>query len=97
METWPIIVRLSSNGQDITIQAPIHKPYLTVAGLRQQLLPHFDKNAQVKLIYLGRILSDQLLIIPTETDEDTPLPPPKKKEVQIQKQGVIQAMVMKSP
>jgi hypothetical protein len=93
LETWPIFVRLSSNGQDITIQVPTHPPYMTVSGLRQKLLPHFEKNAKVKLIYLGRILTDQHSIIPTETDDDTPLPPPKKKLIQIQKEGVIQALI----
>jgi hypothetical protein len=94
--TWPIYVRLSNNGQDITFQVPIQPPYLTVSGLRQELLPHLDKNARVKLIYLGRILPDQHVIVPTQTDADAPLPPPKNRAIQIQKEGVIQAMVTRS-
>lgn len=94
--TWPIYVRLSNNGQDITFQVPTQPPYLTVSGLRQELLPHLDKNARVKLIYLGRILPDQHVIVPTQTDADAPLPPPKNRAIQIQKEGVIQAMVTRS-
>ncbi|CAO3609111.1 unnamed protein product [Mucor fragilis] len=94
--TWPIYVRLSNNGQDITFQVPTQPPYLTVSGLRQELLPHLEKNARVKLIYLGRILPDQHVIVPTQTDADAPLPPPKNRTIQIQKEGVIQAMVTKS-
>lgn len=94
--TWPIYVRLSNNGQDITFQVPTQPPYLTVSGLRQELLPHLEKNARVKLIYLGRILPDQHVIVPTQTDADAPLPPPKNRAIQIQKEGVIQAMVTKS-
>lgn len=94
--TWPIFVRLSNNGQDITIQVPIEPPYLTVAGLRKELLPHLENNTsltRVKLIYLGRILPDQHVIVPTANDADVPLPPPKNRAIQIQKEGVIQAMV----
>ncbi|KAL9550001.1 hypothetical protein MBANPS3_004940 [Mucor bainieri] len=94
--TWPIYVRLSNNGQDITFQVPTQPPYLTVSGLRQELLPHLEKNARVRLIYLGRILPDQHVIVPTQTDADAPLPPPKNRAIQIQKEGVIQAMVTKS-
>ncbi|KAG1112926.1 hypothetical protein G6F42_014604 [Rhizopus arrhizus] len=94
--TWPIYVRLSNNGQDITFQVPTQPPYLTVSGLRQELLPRLEKNARVKLIYLGRILPDQHVIVPTQTDADAPLPPPKNRAIQIQKEGVIQAMVTKS-
>ncbi|OAD07079.1 hypothetical protein MUCCIDRAFT_155467 [Mucor lusitanicus CBS 277.49] len=94
--TWPIYVRLSNNGQDIAFQAPTQPPYLTVSGLRQELLPHLEKNARVRLIYLGRILPDQHVIVPTQTDADAPLPPPKNRAIQIQKEGVIQAMVTKS-
>ncbi|GAN01584.1 hypothetical protein MAM1_0009c01018 [Mucor ambiguus] len=94
--TWPIYVRLSNNGQDITLQVPTQPPYLTVSGLRQELLPHLEKDARVKLIYLGRILPDQHVIVPTQTDADAPLPPPKNRAIQIQKEGVIQAMVTKS-
>ncbi|KAL0135935.1 hypothetical protein V8B55DRAFT_1568343 [Mucor lusitanicus] len=90
--TWPIYVRLSNNGQDIAFQAPTQPPYLTVSGLRQELLPHLEKNARVRLIYLGRILPDQHVIVPTQTDADAPLPPPKNHT----KEGVIQAMVTKS-
>ncbi|CEP16918.1 hypothetical protein [Parasitella parasitica] len=93
--TWPIYVRLSNNGQDITLQVPTQPPYLTVSGLRQELLPHLEKNVRVKLIYLGRILPDQHVIVPTQTDADSPLPPPKNRAIQIQKDGVIQAMVTK--
>lgn len=94
--TWPIIVRLSNNGQDITISVPTQPPYLTVAGLREALLPHLEKEARVRLIYLGRILPDQHIIVPTETtDDDIPLPPPKKRSILIQKEGVIQAMITK--
>lgn len=93
--TWPIFVRLSNNGQDISFQVPTQPPYLTVSGLRQELLPHLEKNARVKLIYLGRILPDQHVIVPTQTDADAPLPPPKNRAIQIQKEGVIQAMVTK--
>lgn len=93
--TWPIYVRLSNNGQDITIQVPTQAPYLTVAGLKEALLPHLEKDARVRLIYLGRILPDQHMIVPTETDDDIPLPPPKKRSVLIQKEGVIQAMITK--
>lgn len=97
--TWPIYVRLSSNGQDITIQVPIEPPYLTVGELRKELLPHLDHNTsstRVKLIYLGRILPDQHVIVPTQpADIDSPLPPPRNKAIQIQKEGVIQAMVIK--
>jgi hypothetical protein len=95
LSTWPIFVRLSNNGQDITIQVPTQPPYLTVGGLRQALLSHLEKNARVKLIYLGRILPDKHVIVPTQTDADVPLPPPKNRAIQIQKEGVIQAMVLK--
>lgn len=93
--TWPIFVRLSNNGQDIAIEVPIEPPYLTVAGLRKELLPHLNNSSttRVKLIYLGRILPDQHLIVPTATHPDVPLPPPKNRAIQIQKEGVIQAMV----
>lgn len=78
---------------------PIEPPYLTVGGLRKELLPHLENNTsstRVKLIYLGRILPDQHIIVPThQTDADTPLPAPKNKTIQIQKEGVIQAMVIK--
>lgn len=94
-QSWPVLVRLSNNGQDITIQVPTEPPYLTVAGLREALLPHLEKNSRVRLIYLGRILPDQHMIVPTETDDDIPLPPPKKRTVLIQKEGVIQAMITK--
>lgn len=95
--TWPIFVRLSNNGQDITIQVPIHPPYLTVGGLRKELLPHLESSARVKLIYLGRILPDNHVIVPTQTSEaDAPLPPPKNRAIQIQKEGVIQAMVTRT-
>ncbi|KAI8083414.1 uncharacterized protein B0P05DRAFT_586146 [Gilbertella persicaria] len=93
--TWPILVRLSSNGQDIPIQVPIHPPYLTVGGLRKELLPHLNPNARIKFIYLGRLLPDGHIIVPTQhQDSDMPLPPPKHKTIQIQKEGVIQAMVL---
>ncbi|KAI8880194.1 hypothetical protein K501DRAFT_255522 [Backusella circina FSU 941] len=92
-KTWPIFVRLSSNGQDIKIEAPIEAPYLTIAGLQQYLIPHLN-SASVKLIYLGRILTNKQTIVPTVTDEDVPLPPPKNNIIQIQKCGVIQAMVV---
>ncbi|KAG2232047.1 hypothetical protein INT48_009395 [Thamnidium elegans] len=72
-------------------------PYITVDGLRKDLLCHLDNytsSTRVKLIYLGRILPDQHVIVPTMTDLDAPLPtPPKKSTIQIQKEGVIQAMV----
>ncbi|KAI8375301.1 hypothetical protein EDC96DRAFT_496746 [Choanephora cucurbitarum] len=94
LSTWPIFVRLSSNGQDVAVQIPVHPPYLTVAGLRKELLPHLDADARVKLIYLGRLLPDQHIIVPTEQqDPNQPLPPPKNKTIQIQKEGVIQAMI----
>lgn len=92
--TVPIFIRLSNNGQDITIQVPVHPPYITVSGLRKELLPHLEPSARVKLIYLGRILPDGHVIVPTTTtDSDAPLPPPKNRAIQIQKEGVIQAMV----
>lgn len=95
--TWPILVRLSNNGQDITIQVPIHPPYLTVGGLRKELLPQLESSARVKLIYLGRILPDNHAIIPTSTtDADAPPPPPKNRAIHIQKEGVIQAMVTRT-
>ncbi|KAI8370006.1 hypothetical protein BD560DRAFT_397347 [Blakeslea trispora] len=95
LSTWPIFVRLSSNGQDVAVQIPVQPPYLTVAGLRKELLPHLDADARVKLIYLGRLLPDQHVIVPTEQqDPNQPLPPPKNKMIQIQKEGVIQAMIM---
>lgn len=93
IETWPIFVRLSSNGQDIKIEAPIEAPYLNIEGLRQHLIPHLS-SSNVKLIYLGRILTNKQTIVPTVTDEDVPLPPPKNNTIPIQKNGVIQAMVI---
>ncbi|KAI9469729.1 MAG: hypothetical protein EXX96DRAFT_587225 [Benjaminiella poitrasii] len=91
---WPICIRLSNNGQDIRIQVPTQPPYLTLAGLRHTLLPHLNNSSRVKFIYLGRILSDQHVIVPTpQPDSDLPLPPPKNRTIQIQKEGVIQAMI----
>ncbi|KAI9356930.1 hypothetical protein BD770DRAFT_389595 [Pilaira anomala] len=97
--TCKIFIRLSNNGKDIPIQIPNDPPYLTVAGLHKDLLPHLENNTdstRVKLIYLGRILPDHHLIVPTTlSDPDSPLPPTssKKSIVQIQKESVIQAMV----
>ncbi|KAI7905799.1 uncharacterized protein BX663DRAFT_500942 [Cokeromyces recurvatus] len=94
---WPICVRLSNNGQDIHIKVPTQPPYLTLAGLRRTLLPHLEsiKYTRVKFIYLGRILTDQYVIVPTQqSDPDSPLPPPKNRTIQIQKEGVIQAMIL---
>ncbi|KAI8992377.1 hypothetical protein BDB01DRAFT_847759 [Pilobolus umbonatus] len=96
--TWPIFVRLSNNGQDISIQAPTEPPYLTVNGLRKQLYPHLDTPhpKRVKLIYLGRILPDEHIIIPTMTDTDAAPPVPKNRIIRIQREGVIQAMVSRA-
>ncbi|KAI8082058.1 hypothetical protein BDF21DRAFT_417033 [Thamnidium elegans] len=95
--TCTIFIRLSNNGKDVSMQIPIEPPYITVDGLRKDLLCHLDNytsSTRVKLIYLGRILPDQHVIVPTMTDLDAPLPtPPKKSTIQIQKEGVIQAMV----
>lgn len=95
--TMPIFVRLSNNGQDIAIQVPIESPYLTVSGLRKELLPHLENHTsstRVIFIYLGRVLPDKHVIVPVMTnDNDTPLPTPKNSEIHIQKEGVIQAMI----
>lgn len=91
---YPILVRLSSDGQDITIQLPTEPPYLSVAALKQQLLL-YTTASNIKLIYLGRILSDQYLIAPT----GSPITPKNHKTtiIQIQKECVLQAMVSKVP
>lgn len=94
--TCTIFIRLSNNGKDISMQIPIEPPYITVAGICKDLLPRLDNHTsstRVKLIYLGRILPDQHVIVPTMTDPDAPLPAPKNSKIQIQKEGVIQAIV----
>ncbi|KAI9264820.1 hypothetical protein BY458DRAFT_513682 [Sporodiniella umbellata] len=87
---YPFLVRLSSNGQDVPFQLPTEPPFLTVATLRERLMPHLQGDVQnVKLIYLGRILSDQYQIAPSAIS----LPKNKSTVIQIQKDCVIQAMV----
>ncbi|KAI8981861.1 hypothetical protein BDF20DRAFT_912094 [Mycotypha africana] len=79
-----IFVRLSSNGQDIKINVPTQPPYLTIAGIRKELSPHLDKlnsasspqksrgaSTISKFIYLGRLLSDQYMIIPMGNNSTT--------------------------
>ncbi|GAA5797312.1 hypothetical protein HPULCUR_002693 [Helicostylum pulchrum] len=94
--TCTIFIRLSNNGKDISMQIPIESPYITAAGLCKDLLLHLDNHTsstRVKLIYLGRILTDQHVIVPIMTDPDAPLPAPKNTKIHIQKEGIIQAIV----
>ncbi|CAO3660406.1 unnamed protein product [Rhizopus stolonifer] len=90
---YPILVRLSSNGQDITIHLSTQPPFLSVAALRQQLIPHIQGNnvqpSNIRLIYLGRVLSDQYQIAPA----GLAIAKNKTTIIQIQKECVLQAMV----
>ncbi|KAL0082053.1 hypothetical protein F4703DRAFT_1795098 [Phycomyces blakesleeanus] len=91
-ESWPVQIRLSSTGQDISVSIPTCAPFLSVEGLRQQLVPHIKPGCQVKLIYLGKLLLDTMLILPNTAHTLS-----KNQALSIQRDGVIQAMVYKNP
>ncbi|ORE03480.1 hypothetical protein BCV72DRAFT_31667 [Rhizopus microsporus var. microsporus] len=91
-QNYPILVRFSNNGQDVTVQLPTEPPYLTIAQLRKQMLPHFNGQLnQIKFIYLGRVLSDQFIIVPSGTS----IVKNKSTVIQMQQECVIHAMVTK--
>ncbi|KAI7868562.1 hypothetical protein BDF14DRAFT_1880818 [Spinellus fusiger] len=88
---WTIQVRLSTTAQDIQISIPMKAPYMTVEGLHQQLEPHIQPGYLVKCIYLGKLLPNDMMILPS-----TENPVAKHVCLLIQRDSVLQAMVYKN-
>lgn len=83
---FSIIVRLSSDGKDVTVPIPTNEPYITIAELKSKL-PHDDSHNSIRLIHLGRILKDDFILVPSNS------PSSSSNIVKISNHGVIQAML----
>ncbi|KAI8097108.1 uncharacterized protein BX664DRAFT_325582 [Halteromyces radiatus] len=107
---WPIVIRLSLTGKDISVDLPQQAPYWTLQQLQQALEPKIHQllssssssssgPIRIRFIHLGKILPHHTKLIPSSLSSSTSAASHYTATTNcltLEKYGVIQAMVTKT-
>lgn len=88
---WPIFIRPSISGKDISVDLPRTAPFWTLHQLRQHIEPQLQTTTtplRIRFIYLGKILPESTTLIPNASTSSS-----ASGSLLLDKQAVIQAMV----
>ncbi|SAM05163.1 hypothetical protein [Absidia glauca] len=88
---WPIFIRPSISGKDISVDLPRTAPFWTLQQLRQHIEPQLQTThtpLRIRFIYLGKILPESTTLIPNASTSSS-----TSGSLLLDKQAVIQAMV----
>lgn len=86
---WPIFIRPSISGKDISVDLPRTAPFMTLHQVRQQIEPQLQTaSPRIRFIYLGKIVPESTTLIPNASTSSS-----ASGSLLLDKQAVIQAMV----